>query len=213
MAAAWSSWYRDVLPQLPDCPALRVDLELRRAAQLLFGTSRNWRVEMSAVAVPAATTYVPIVPSDTGQELVAVEQIYFDGNELDLMTAEDAAEEFGSDWNTQTGTPQAYILHTPGVARLVPIPASAATKGITATISVRPSETSTGIPDDLAVAYREVLAAGAKGRLMLMANKPWSDPNTGILNATAFQQAVSTALLMTARGNGARRVASRKAWC
>jgi hypothetical protein len=208
----WSSWLPDLLPQLPDCPTILVEHEVRRAAQAFFEKTRAWHVTLAAVPVPAATSEVTIAPTDPEQSLVRVSQIWYDGKRLDPVTGDALAEHFGDDWQAHTGVPTAYTQETPAVIRLYPIPVDAALTGLVARVAVKPSETSTGLPDDLAVKFRDSLVTGAKGRLMMYVEKPWSNPKLGMKHESDFNAAIDKAHADAAVSFGKARIASRPKW-
>lgn len=209
----WSDWMPDLMPHLSGCAIVLVEHELRRAAQAFFQGSRAWRVTLAPVAVAAGTQTVAIVPADTQISLVRIEQCWYDGTELDVKTAEELSAEHGEDWTAHTGNPIAFLQETAGIVRLYPIPDASAGTGLKTRISAMPSDASTGIQDDLAVAFREELATGAKARLMLYPSKPWTNVELGVAYAQAFKSATDTANIRAARSFGRGRVRSNPRWC
>ena len=214
MAKAWSVLFPDLLPQLPGCPLPMVEHEIRRAAQRLLTESRGWKVTQAAIAVAAATESVALTPSDATQQLVRVEDVWYDGVPMDPTTAEDLLDDHGDNWQADTGTPAEYLQDTPGVLRLYPIPSADATTGITSRLSVAPGETSTGLPDELMIEHRQALIHGALGNLMLYKDKPWTDTQLGPVHVAKFQSAIDAANYKAALAHGRNsRIASRPKWC
>lgn len=210
---AWSTWYPDLIPHVPGCPLVVAQHELRRAAQAFFGATRAWKVIEPALAVSASQSSVTASPSDSGQELVRVESVHYDRNELKLEAMADMSAKYGTGWASQTGTPSAYLLITPGEIRLYPIPDADATIGVERVLSVRPSEAATGLPDDLATKYRDEIQVGAKARLMLMPGKPWTNIDIGAAMGQAFDALTGTGNLNAALSYGNGRISSRSHWC
>ena len=210
---AWSSWFPDLLPQLPGCPGITVEHEVRRSAQRFFSGSRAWNVILPAIPVEAAEDAVAIAPKDTEQDLVRVLHVSYDGNVLEATTGDVLFSRFGGGWQNHIGSPIAYIQDSPGVLRLYPIPEANSASGLVARVAVAPSDASAGIPDNLAIAYRDELAIGAKARLMLYANKPWSAPDLGLKNESDFNAAISRANSSAATSSGKSRIASHPRWC
>lgn len=209
----WSSWLPDLLPQLPECPGITVEHEVRRAAQRFFSGSRAWNVTLPAIPVEAAEDAVAIAPTDHEQDLVRVLQVWYDDNIIEATTGDVLASRFGDNWQNHIGAPIAYIQDSPGVLRLYPVPEARSESGLIARIAVAPSDVSAGIPDNLAIAYRDELAMGAKARLMLHANKPWSAPEFGLKNESDFIAAINRANSSAATSFGKSRIASRPRWC
>lgn len=208
----WSSWQMDIMPHVAQCPAPLIEHELKRAAQLFFQQSRAWQVTLNPVSRLANDADVVVPMDSSDQELVRVESARWNGKPLEPRTADEMDQRFVDDWRDHSGTPEAYIQITPGVMTLYPVPADAGT--LTLRVSVRPSETATGIPDDLAARFRDALATGAKSRLMLYQGKPWSAPDMGLALSAAFESNIDNAASIAARAyGGGGRVASKPVWC
>lgn len=211
---AWSYWLPDLMPHVPGCPQVLAEHELRRSAQAFFIQTRAWKVtESASLPVAAGQDEVTIAPSDAGQDLVRMEAAWFDGVKLTPSTATQLDADYGDDWSVHTGTPDRYIQDTPGVLRLYPIPMAAATTGLKVRLSVAPSESSTGIPDEMAVRFRDEIHVGAKSRLMLYPGKPWTNLEMAAVYGQAFNNMVAIATTAAARSFGAARIPSRVNWC
>jgi hypothetical protein len=209
MAKAWSYWYPDLVPQLTGCPDPVIDYELRRVAQDFFERTRAWQVIQAPVAIAKAQALVNIVPADPGQELVRIERAWLDGRPINVTSADTLDARFPDDWSTREGTTTDLVPLSPGVMQLFPLPAAAASTGLKLRLSVRPSDTATGIQDDMAVAWREALACGCRGRLMLQADKPWTNTTMGPLDTSKYEAAVAKANLKAALAYAGGRIASR----
>lgn len=207
----WSDWFKDLLPHVPGCPNILASHELLRAAQAFLIQTRAWVWTQAAVPITAGQTIETIAVS--GAQLVRVERAWYDDKPIDVRTTEELDTHFPDDWQSHTGTPSAIVQVTPGVVQLYPIPDAAATTGLKLRVSLKPSETATGLPHDLAVKYREEILAGAKARLMLYPNKPWSNDKMAIVSAGAFDAGVGMATLQAARSFGRGRISSRPKWC
>lgn len=206
---AWSSWFTDLLPQLPGCPDPLIEHELKRACQDFFARSRAWQVIQAPTAITANQTTLSITPTDTTQDLVRVEGCWLDGKSLKVFGVGDLDAAFSDDWQAHTGSISSIVQITPGSALLYPIPLAASVTGIKLRLSVKPSEIATGIPDDLFAKYRDELACGARARLMMQADKSWSRPDVAMVNAAKFEAAINTASISAARSFSTGRIASR----
>ena len=211
--ALWSAWVQDVLPKVSGCPVPVVEHEVLRAAQEFFGCSRAWRVPAADADVEAGVPEVAIASANLEQELVRVEQVWLDGKPLGPVTADALDAEFTDDWRAHTGTPSRFLQLTPGTIRLYPAPVVDSPLGLTARISVRPSDEATGIPDELRVKYRSALTSGALASLLLYPNKDWTSPDLAAVHAQRFQSAIDRANLDAAQGFGQARIAARPKWC
>jgi hypothetical protein len=207
----WSAFLPDLLPHVPECPEILAEHELRRAAQLFFEKTRAWKVELEAIPVAAGDVTIQVMPDDSKQEIVRIESAWYDDKPLDILQHESYRST--SDWKDDTGTPCEICLLTPAEARLYPIPDAAATTGLRCNVSVKPSDSSSGIPDNLFSKFRDAIVKGAKFQLMLYLNKPWSSPEMAVAFSRMFDADIAAATVSAARGFGAARIPSRIKWC
>lgn len=211
--AIWADWFPDVIPQVPACPVMIVEHELRRASQQFFEATRAWKVSLAAVPVVAGTQNITLATVDANQEIVRLEQAWYDGLPLEVETTETMDANYSDDWQLHTGKPSAAIQMGPGTVRLYPVPIDDAATGFKCRVSVRPSDVSVGIPDEYRVKYREHIATGAKARLMIHANKPWANADLAMMYGTAFGAAIGKENSDAARAFGQARIAARVRWC
>lgn len=210
---AWSSFFADLLPQLPGCPDPLIEHELLRACQTFFEKTRAWQETQALVAVSANQTTFAIAPSDGTQELVRLEKAWLDSKPLGVVSAKFMDDEYGDDWRTHTGAVDRVVQVSPGTGIFYPIPLAASTVGLKLRLSVKPSDTATGIPDEQFAKHKDALACGALARLMAHAKKPWSDQNMAMVKAAVFEAAIGRANVDAARSFGSARVASRPHFC
>ena len=210
---AWSTWFPDLLPHVPGCPQVLARHELRRAAQAFFRQTMAWRVTEAPVAVTAGTTEVSVAPSSAQQELVRIDAAWYDGKQIEPVTAEALDDAYVDDWQAHTGTPTKFLQIVPGVVRLYPVPLADAASGLKLRLIVAPSDSSTGLPDDLALKYSDEIHVGAKSRLMLYPGKPWTSPELAGVYGQAFGQLIDRATASAARAYIQARLPSRVKWC
>ena len=212
MAKTWATWLPDLLPQLPECPNIVAEHEVRRAAQVFFEKTLAWSVTLDAESVGAGEYEVELA-ANTGQEIVRVNQAWYDGRLLAAQSSDTLSDQFAENWQIHIGEPSSFVQETPGVVRLYPIPSSDSATGLVARVAVKPGESSSGIPDELAIKYRDAITAGAKGRLMLYVGKPWSNPDFGTKHESEFLAVISQANLAAATSSGRSRIPSKPRWC
>lgn len=212
--AYWARWYPDVLPHVPGCPTPVVRHELRRSAQALLQASRAWQADLTPISISAGAADYPVAPSSPEQQrIVRIEAAWLDGQRLNPLTPDQLDANSLDDWREHTGAPTGYLQLTPGIVTLYPKPVSAASTGLKLRVSLMPSDAATVIPDDLAQQYSDEIQIGAKGRLMLMPGKPWSNPQVGAGYLASFNAATSVAMSRAARALVGGRIAARPKWC
>ncbi len=188
--------------------------ELRRAAQAFFASTRAWQIVLAAVPVAADQVEVPVSMNDPlEQDLVRVEAAWFDGRKLGVASVSELdSSEFG-DWRARTGAPTRFYQMVPGVVCLYPTPTDAAETGLVFRVAAQPSDAATGIPNDMAVRFTDEIHEGAKARLMLYPNKPWTNLQLAGVHAGAFAAATDSANLAAAKSFSTGRLVSRPKWC
>lgn len=209
----WSYWFPDVLPHVPGCPQVIMEHELRRAAQAFFRQTKAWRVTQAPIPVAAGTAEVSATPLAAGQELVRVDAAWYDGTRIDPVTPEMLDAQYFDDWQARTGKPQQFLQEVPGAVRLYPIPTDPAVTGLRLRLIVAPSDAATGLPDDQAVKFKDVIQVGAKSRLMLYPGKTWTNAELAAVYGQAFNQLVGQATAEAARAYAQARLPARVNWC
>lgn len=196
--AEWSSWFDEVLPDVPGCSAALAANAIRNATIQFCEEARVLVVDhplMSAVANQPSYTWAP----GAGLKVVRAEQVWFLGRELPPITSDDLETRYAS-WTTESGLPEFHLQDQIEALRLVPYPLEAATDAIRARVSVRPSRAAAGVDDTVRERYLEEIARGAKARLMLMSRKPWTDQNLGAAMMGQFEDDIAKARLAAFKG-------------
>lgn len=204
--ALWSSWFNDVLPEAPGALKPVVEHAIRRAAQEFFLRSKVWKTSVTLDLLAGE----PVSSIDAGDSLAMVELLNASGVHLRL-TDEDMQDLYGPEWRTATGPVTDLIVVLPGMLRAYPIPV--ADVSFELLMSVQPGDNATGIPDDLAMRYRDAIAAGALSRLMLSPKKPYSDDARGQLKRAEFEAGIGQAYSDRASAFGTARIRRKTRWC
>ena len=120
----------------------------------------------------------------TGTELNHILDIFKDKSALTPISYNQLLLRLGDE--TTTGSPAYYAQRDNSDTYLAPIPASS--DSIRVLYSVKPSSTSTSIPDSVGKEHRETISHGALYRLQMMASQPWSNPNSAANNKQLFER-------------------------
>ena len=111
----------------------------------------------------------------------------------EALDEDDRETEF---WRTKTAGSLSqidrYYVTSNYDIRLVYIPGTALTDGLNVNVATMPLETATAVPLFLYNEYKEVIANGAKARLKLRLDMPWTDLNLGAGLYDLFEQGVFT---------------------
>lgn len=206
----FAGWLNDLMPSLPGAEPVLVIHELRRVAQDFCTRTRAWQETLDPITVDAGDATVQMIADTSSAEVVRIESVWIGGS---LVRAQPASELDATlpNWPQLTGPPEMVTQVSPAVAVLCPIPNVATS--IVFRVSLRPNDTATGLPDDLAAEYRNALVAGTVARMMLLPKKPWSNPQLGMANNAAYELAVAGANYQAALSFGTGRLSSRPVWC
>lgn len=207
----WSFWYQDLMLHVAGCPYPLVDHALLRSAQEFCAGSRVWNVTLTPIAVTAGTTTIT-VPMDADKELVRIEEAWYDGKRLGRITKSTLDALNTDDWSVHTGTPSEVFQLSPGIANLYPLPMANSTIGLKLRVSAKPSDAAIGIHDEIAMKYRTAIEAGAKAKLMLYPNKPWSNIDMAAAYLQMFNGAIASAKFDATKSFVRGRIASRPLW-
>lgn len=189
----WAEFYDYLLPDLPGCPYVAMGFALRQSAITFCEQSRAWRYQLPDIeVVNDVDTYAYITPAETLVHVVT----YAEFNDLEIDATTKDKDMLVSDWRHQTGVPK-YVLGTPTGVQLVPKPDLPGTLKLT--VALKPDSHSTGIDDDIFQEYREAISHGAKARLMLSPNKPYTKPELASWHMQQFMALTSAAGARVAR--------------
>jgi hypothetical protein len=180
----WDVFFPDVLPEVLGCPEPTVERALLRAAQEWCEKTRCWRVDLDAITLIADTADYDVA-YPTQAEGVQFVGATINGNDIELETLEGTTT---AERRRGTGGSRRILSHDQRIVTVIPTPAAAGTLVITAVL--KPSESATGVPNDIADRFREEIATGALARL-LMANKTeWSNAGLAEAKAAKFQKRI-----------------------
>jgi len=195
---AWSLFYPDVLPDLPQAPWPIVDHYLRNAAIEFCERSKCNVVRLTDLdSVAEQMSYAITLAENT--ELVEINSVRYLGEKLDAAAPVFLERKY-DDWETEVGTPEYYTQADTLNVMLVPAPADANTAGIRIRAAVKPGPAATGVDDWLFSEYRLAICAGAKAKMMAELSKPWSNPDLVALNQGIFDGAIEAATVRATDG-------------
>jgi hypothetical protein len=184
----WSTFYPDVLPEVPGYVAPLVDIAMRRAAQEFFATTGVWRVWLDDVTTAGSDTTEYDIELEPNSELVKLLRATLDGRSI-IVTTPDSLP---SDWKTTTAG-LADCVFTEDQRNLILLPAQEAGLVLKVEATLRPSDSAIGIEDAYFAKYSREIANGALAYLLAQLNKPYSNP----LQAQRYQVLFDGAMAVT----------------
>jgi hypothetical protein len=126
----------------------------------------------------------------TGTELNYITDIFANKTRLQAVSWSELIHKIGD--GEETGTPRYYSQRDNTNFFLAPIPDVADTLRVL--YSLKPSSSSTSLPDTVGKENREAITQGALYRLQMMPNQPFTNQSAGIINKQFFDRSISSAL-------------------
>lgn len=207
MVNTWADFYNEVMPDVPGCPTPLADNAIKNAAIEFCERSMAWRINSAPIDLTAA---VPIytLNNPAGSIVVDIMDALVSGLQIKAKS-HDQLNALYQDWRNETGDAAYYHRPTPSTIRIVPTPTVTTVGALVLSMALKPSRAATGIDSELFEQYMEVIAAGAKYRLMIMQKKPWSDPSRAGVQQVTFNNGIAAASLDTAMGRSRAPIRTR----
>jgi hypothetical protein len=206
MVNTWADFYNEVLPDLPGCTTALADNAIKNAAIEFLERSMAWRVETAPITLTAAVpTYTLNNPA--GSIVVEIIDALVSGLQI-TPKSPDQLNVLYQNWRNETGDAAYYYRPTPSTIRVAPTPSVTTVGALVLSMALKPSRAATGIDSELFEQYMEVIAAGAKYRLMIMQKKPWSDPSRAGVQQVVFNNGIAAANLAKGRSRAPIRTKS-----
>lgn len=183
---SWSAFFPYVAPDVYECPQITMEIAIRDAATEFCRRAYVWKEELDPINVEAGVHTYDLGASRNVICEHVVEAMFGDQELVSTKTSN-----LPSNRDTYEAKPRAYALQFGDQIRLYPIPDTAGTLKVTAALT--PSSTATGIDTTVFERYKEVIAHGAKHRLMNVPSKSWSNPALAQYHMTQFMRGVGEA--------------------
>jgi len=197
MPTTWDNYMPEVAPDVAGCPKSVIRNAIRNSAIELCYEGRAWRTQITDVTMVIGTpVYTLGVPVDS--EVIATTRLLVVGDVRPLSTLPPAHQNRFK-ISADNGRPKFYNAETPATVTLYPPPDTAYVAEVFALL--KPTKVSLGGPDFLYNDWLEVIASGAKARLMAMAGRPWSNPKMVNIHRKAFVKGYVEARIRDAKGN------------
>lgn len=181
-----------VMPYANGCGEPVAIHHIRQAAISLCQRTKLWRHE-SSVTVTAAGNDALVAPVDA--EIYEIEGAYYSGRYIDPISRAELKEKY-SNWRDWTpGDPQFITQAMPDSIRLVP-----SFDGVVVVdLFLQSSEQAETLPDFMSK-YARVLGWGALAEILLLPNKPFSNPELAMLNQNRFADKLDSLSTQFVRG-------------
>ena len=184
----YSELFLYVLSEVPGCPEFTAERAIRDACIDFCSRTDIYRAEPATVIlIPNITAYQLDAPA--GTEPNRVKLVSRGGRPLTQLQYEEAFLRIeGSE-----PTVPSFWSQTDNAALLVG-PRPSERERVTVLYSLKPSATSSSIPDTIGLEWRETLVSGALFRLQMMVGSPWANGGAAQANAAVYEAGVKAAI-------------------
>jgi len=202
---AVSNWYNQIWPNVPLCPNPKIAEAIVDATRDFLKRTELWTVELELIDIEAGKREY-IVQSPLG-EMVSLDHFEIkDGDTFYRKTpiaeiAVDENPEERDDWRSQTAEdPDAAWVGQNLRVNLMYTPEIDIDAGLKVWINIMPFDGSQVVPKILWTHYKKTIADRALAELLLLTNKPWSNPELGSAHGIGYQEAILPARQMKFSG-------------
>ncbi|MDB2618467.1 hypothetical protein N9X96_00260 [bacterium] len=174
-----------IRPEVQGCPDFIIERAVRDAAIDFCRRTDVYIPEPEfVIVIGGVNEYSVTIP--TGTELNHIIDIFDNHRALQPISYNELLRRLGDE--TERGKPAYYSQRDNAEFFVAPIPNDS--DSIRVVYSVKPTSTSTSIPDTIGKEYREALVHGALFRLQMMAGHPFTNPNMASVNKNLFEREV-----------------------
>ena len=190
-----ADFYTQIWPNVPLCPNPKIREALIDSARRFLQRTELWTVELPVIDITADEPEY-VVASNDGQmvsldhyEILNGDTFYRKTVISEIAISENPEER--DDWRSQTTEdPDAGWVNQTLKLRLTYIPNVTITGGLKVWLNIMPFDSATVFPSILWSHYKDEIVAGALSELLLMVNKPWSNPDMAAAYGIGFEEAI-----------------------
>lgn len=191
----YSDLFVYVLSEVPGCPEFTAERAIRDACIDFCTRTDIYRAEMQTLVVSAGITEYEL-DAPTGTEPNHVKAVLRKGKPLTSMVYEDAIMLIEQ---SDRSYPQYYVQYDNANLLIGPKPAER--ESLKVLYTLKPTQSSSSIPDTVGREWQEALVSGALFRLQMMAGQPWLNPNAANANAQIYERFVAKAIRQSKYGH------------
>lgn len=189
------TWFDEVVPAAQLCPNPIIRKDIINACREFCRRTELWTYDLDPISIVAGTAEYSLAAS--GADIAGGNRATIVGNADPLeAVSEEALDEDTREteaWRTRTsdlaGITRFFVTAEYKI-RLVYIPDADLASGLNVNAYLMPLETATEVPIFLYNEYKETIAMGAKARLKLRLDMPWTDVQVGAGYMDIFEQGI-----------------------
>lgn len=165
-----------VMPEVIGCPEPTAIQSIRDAAIEFCEKTAAWQLDWTLDVEEGVNEYAIGLPSS--MRCTAIQRAFYRNTPLKPMPADMAldADLYRETPTKGNSTPRFFQQKAAAMLSLLPTPNESASEIVTLRVAVQPSRDAATCDDSLYQDWAEVIAHGAKARLMASPGKPWTNP-------------------------------------
>lgn len=191
----YSDLFVYVLSEVPSCPEFTAERAIRDTCIDFCARTDVYRAEpLSLIVTRGITDYE--LDSPTGTEPNHVQAILRAGRPLMALPYNDT---YMRTELSDFGPPSYFSQADNSLVMIGPKPEGRELLKVLYTL--KPTQSSTSIPDTIGIEHRETLVSGALFRLQMMGGQPWMDPAAAGANRQLYEDGVAAAIRQAKYGH------------
>ncbi len=190
----------DLIPEIcietPKCHVGQIRMALQHTLRDFCRQTHYWQHTIEPITllafderVPSTYLYEIPIPPDTS--ILGIRQLLYQGQAMPLKSTDWLDGSLGN-WRHRSGEPWYVLSMSDRRVRFVPGSDAVRPQAVTGAVVLEPARRSNAFGDDL-LHYDQGLIHGTLARLLLIGNRPWTDPARAQSCQIAYLDAVSDA--------------------
>ncbi len=205
MTVAYEDFLPEVLIEVDGCPSKVAENAIRNAVIEFCQKVPVWKQELDPITtIDNIGTYDVDLPEDS--QMVQVLWAKHDGTNLNPASEQELdtllSQYRVTNWRTETGTPVLIFASSQKEVTLVRIPETGVAGGLVIGAQLAPDRNSFDCPETIYEEYLELIACGAKARLMDMSTRTWYNPSGAAKELVAFNRGIVSAKIKESKSHG-----------
>lgn len=174
MAKQASLFLKEIIPFVPACPDFTAETNVMSAAIKFCEDTQVYQFDMDPISTIANVGGYDLEPP-SGTTVDRIFSVVYDGVPLEPVSKRLMAERVPKR-TLYTGKPKYYLKDSSSTLILGPIPSDTLTGSLEVCLVLKPSRTTSSLPDELFDDYYEAILRLSLYRLLSMPGKDWSNP-------------------------------------
>lgn len=198
-------FFPDVLTEVPGCGPDLAKQAIRNTLIEFCEKTMIYQVTLDPITLLKGVAEYDIDPPE-GYRVHRIMKVWLRGSELspiapDMASSPEAYSDFIGGYSRSEAQPTGYLQRDSGTVTFLPIPDQRYANAVTMRVALAPLRSSQAVEDFLFEQWGEVIAFGAKARLMLNPGKPFTNVEAATVQQARYISGRNDALQRALRGN------------